>query len=91
MFACIYKGCTTEGTLPGGLHVRRRAFDLNNQLLQNAIFRNESDWWKRGISLNWDVIQVSHAPFFERLICSKIVFRKGSMSVKLSIFRVKIT
>jgi L-serine dehydratase len=44
MFACIYKGCTTEGTLPGGLQVRRRAFDLNNQLLQGAIFRNEKDW-----------------------------------------------
>jgi L-serine dehydratase len=44
MLDCIYKGCTTEGTLPGGLQVRRRAFDLNHQLLQGAIFRNEQDW-----------------------------------------------
>ena len=33
MFNCIYKGCKTDGVLPGGLQVRRRAFDLNKQLL----------------------------------------------------------
>ncbi len=44
MLNCIYKGCTTQGTLPGGLQVRRRAFDLNNQLLKQAGFDNIKDW-----------------------------------------------
>jgi L-serine dehydratase len=44
MLACIYKGCTTQGTLPGGLQVRRRAFDLNNELLKHASFNNLADW-----------------------------------------------
>lgn len=33
MFACIEKGCKTPGTLPGGLEVKRRAFDLYNKLI----------------------------------------------------------
>ncbi len=44
MLDCIYKGCTTQGTLPGGLHVRRRAFDLNNELLKQAPFNNHHNW-----------------------------------------------
>ncbi len=35
MKACIYRGCHTNGELPGGLHVRRRAFDLNKKLIKN--------------------------------------------------------
>lgn len=33
MLECMYTGCHTQGTLPGGLNVRRRAFDLNKDLL----------------------------------------------------------
>ena len=33
MYACIDRGCQTSGHLPGGLHVKRRAYDLA-QLLQ---------------------------------------------------------
>jgi L-serine dehydratase len=35
MQACVRRGCTTEGLLPGGLKVRRRAPDLYRQLLEN--------------------------------------------------------
>ena len=44
MLACIYKGCHTEGQLPGGLQVRRRAFDLNKKLLNNATYTTQEDW-----------------------------------------------
>jgi L-serine dehydratase len=44
MQSCMYKGCNTEGTLPGGLQVRRRAYDLNNKLLKQANFDNVQDW-----------------------------------------------
>ncbi len=30
---CMYRGCTTRGTLPGGLHVKRRAADLHERLV----------------------------------------------------------
>ncbi len=33
MQECIYRGCHSEGMLPGGLHVQRRAASLNKRLL----------------------------------------------------------
>lgn len=36
MSDCIFKGVHAEGILPGGLQVRRRAFDLNAKLLKNS-------------------------------------------------------
>ena len=44
MLSCIYKGCHTEGQLPGGLQVRRRAFDLNKNLLNNASYATQEEW-----------------------------------------------
>ena len=44
MLDCIYKGCHTEGILPGGLKVRRRAFDLNKKLLNNASYTSKEEW-----------------------------------------------
>jgi L-serine dehydratase len=44
MLNCMYKGCLTEGILPGGLHVRRRAFDLNKQLTNDAPFNDVNEW-----------------------------------------------
>ena len=44
MQSCIYKGCNTQGTLPGGLQVRRRAYDLNIKLLKEGNFDNVEDW-----------------------------------------------
>ncbi len=32
MRQCMYRGCHTQGMLPGGLAVKRRAFDLNKKL-----------------------------------------------------------
>jgi len=36
MLECMYIGCHTEGTLPGGLNVRRRAFDMHRDLMMNS-------------------------------------------------------
>ena len=44
MEQCIYRGCHTEGVLPGGLHVRRRAFDLNKRLLKDVSYQNVEEW-----------------------------------------------
>ncbi len=42
---CIYRGCYTQGELPGGLQVRRRAFDLNRKLLKSEpIAHNYASW-----------------------------------------------
>ena len=37
---CMAKGCQTEGVLPGGLNVTRRAAELNNKLLANKKYKN---------------------------------------------------
>jgi len=44
MQQCVFNGCKTEGILPGGLQVRRRAFDLNNKLLQNQSYTSIEEW-----------------------------------------------
>jgi L-serine dehydratase len=41
---CIYRGCHTRGELPGGLKVRRRAFDLNKKLIQNRPYHDYDTW-----------------------------------------------
>lgn len=44
MIDCIYAGCHTQGILLGGLHVKRRAAEVNNRLLKNRIYRGYSSW-----------------------------------------------
>jgi L-serine dehydratase len=44
MKACIYKGCHTQGYLPGGLNVKRRAFDLNKKLLLDSNYSAYESW-----------------------------------------------
>ncbi len=46
MQECIYRGAHTEGILPGGLRVRRRASGLNKNLLGDNYgeYKNYSDW-----------------------------------------------
>jgi L-serine dehydratase len=44
MKQCIYKGCHTDGILPGGLEVARRAAPLNRKLLVNKPYRDVNDW-----------------------------------------------
>ncbi|MGN6619321.1 MAG: L-serine ammonia-lyase [Ilyomonas sp.] len=46
MKACMYRGCHSKGELPGGLHVRRRAFDLNKKLLGESIYSDYDEWTK---------------------------------------------
>ncbi len=44
MLNCMYTGCHTEGTLPGGLNVRRRAFDLHQKLNSDFEYSNSTEW-----------------------------------------------
>jgi len=44
MKECIYRGCHTDGFLPGGLQVRRRASAVNKKLLQGKTFSEYEDW-----------------------------------------------
>ena len=44
MLECMYVGCHTEGNLPGGLNVRRRAFDMHQNLKGIVPYTNEKEW-----------------------------------------------
>lgn len=44
MKACMYRGCHSKGELPGGLHVRRRAFDLNKKLVGSKSYSSYEEW-----------------------------------------------
>lgn len=41
---CIYRGCHTQGTLPGGLNVQRRAGKLNHKLLAGRSYTDYYEW-----------------------------------------------
>lgn len=44
MKECIYRGCHTNGYLPGGLNVKRRGFDLNKRLLAGKTYESYPGW-----------------------------------------------
>lgn len=44
MEECLYKGCHTEGVLPGGLNVKRRAASLNKKLLKGKEYHDFNSW-----------------------------------------------
>jgi L-serine dehydratase len=44
MKECIYRGCHTEGTLPGGLNVKRRAAGLNKKLIAGRKYSDFDSW-----------------------------------------------
>ncbi len=44
MHNCIYKGCHTQGILPGGLEVVRRAAELNKKYLKGKTYGNAQEW-----------------------------------------------
>jgi L-serine dehydratase len=44
MAECIYRGCHSQGILPGGLQVKRRAANLNKKLLKEATYTNYQTW-----------------------------------------------
>jgi L-serine dehydratase len=41
---CVFRGCHTEGNLPGGLNVGRRAKAINQRLLGKLTYRNYDEW-----------------------------------------------
>jgi L-serine dehydratase len=44
MLECVFKGCNTDGVLPGGLNVKRRAKALSKSLLGGQTFDTEEAW-----------------------------------------------
>ncbi|APQ19380.1 L-serine ammonia-lyase [Maribacter hydrothermalis] len=44
MLECMYTGCHTEGTLPGGLNVKRRAFEMHNKLKSDLPYSTPEEW-----------------------------------------------
>ncbi|SEP65388.1 L-serine ammonia-lyase [Flavobacterium urocaniciphilum] len=44
MLECMYIGCHTEGTLPGGLNVRRRAYDMHKNLIGVLPYEDPHSW-----------------------------------------------
>ncbi|THV59781.1 L-serine ammonia-lyase [Flagellimonas alvinocaridis] len=44
MLECMYTGCHTEGKLPGGLNVKRRAFEMHQKLKGNTPYATPQEW-----------------------------------------------
>jgi L-serine dehydratase len=44
MLECMYIGCHTEGILPGGLNVKRRAFDIHQKLKGELPYNTPREW-----------------------------------------------
>lgn len=44
MLECMYIGCHSEGTLPGGLNVRRRAYDMHKNLIGVLPYNDPYSW-----------------------------------------------
>ena len=44
MLECMYIGCHTEGILPGGLNVRRRAYNMHQNLKGEKPYTNPVEW-----------------------------------------------
>jgi L-serine dehydratase len=44
MLECMYVGCHTEGHLPGGLNVRRRAYDMHQNLKGDIPYSTPVEW-----------------------------------------------
>ncbi|MBC31662.1 MAG: L-serine ammonia-lyase [Muricauda sp.] len=44
MLECMYLGCHTEGKLPGGLNVKRRAYEMHQKLKGDLPYSNPQEW-----------------------------------------------
>ena len=44
MLECMFIGCHTEGNLPGGLNVRRRAYDTYQNLKSDLTYNTPQEW-----------------------------------------------
>jgi L-serine dehydratase len=47
MLECMYTGCHTTGILPGGLNVKRRAFDIHEKLKGELPYSSPQDWLQK--------------------------------------------
>lgn len=47
MKQCIYIGCHTDGVLPGGLDVTRRAKNLSDRLMKGKPYQNVDEWMRQ--------------------------------------------
>lgn len=52
MEECIWRGCHTDGTLPGGLGVARRAAPITRKLLSNLRYENTPENFKAAVRLS---------------------------------------
>jgi L-serine dehydratase len=63
MKECMFRGCHTKGTLPGGLFVKRRAFELNKKLTAGKTYNDFDSWLKAitdgGVSFQYTLDWVS--------------------------------
>ncbi|PKD16695.1 serine dehydratase [Salegentibacter salinarum] len=46
MLESMYIGCHTEGTLPGGLNVKRRSFEMHQRLIGDQQYNSPEEWIK---------------------------------------------
>ncbi|WP_430406876.1 L-serine ammonia-lyase [Fluviicola sp.] len=44
---CVYRGVNTEGILPGGLNVKRRAYEMSRRLLNGIACKDSNDFIKQ--------------------------------------------
>ena len=44
---CVYRGVNTEGILPGGLNVKRRAYEMSRRLLNGIACKDSTDFIKQ--------------------------------------------
>ena len=44
MLECMHIGCHTDGILPGGLNVKRRALTMHNKLIKDGEYSNPKEW-----------------------------------------------
>ncbi|WP_298486374.1 L-serine ammonia-lyase [uncultured Maribacter sp.] len=44
MLECMHTGCHTEGKLPGGLNVTRRAYEIHNTLKGELLYTTPQEW-----------------------------------------------
>jgi len=47
MLECMYTGCHTTGVLPGGLNVKRRAFNIHEKLKGELPYNSPQDWLEK--------------------------------------------
>lgn len=47
MLECMFLGCHSEGVLPGGLNVRRRAFDMHQDLIGLSNYNSPQTWFEQ--------------------------------------------